>query len=395
MERVLSLSRDDHPLFAKETFSSLLKSRDFADVTLVDEDNIQSTAHKAILSAGSEFFQKLFSSNPHPHPLVYLRIPNNHMLALLNFIYEGKCVVAETEMKDFMEVANDLGIMPEEVEEGEVIVVKKSIEKADGEAPKDGKQSDKVQDSVDQINMSEENTAHPNMILTKTNPDEVEETVEQQPENPAEPAMLPDGVQEIKEEINIDDVKKVKIEEDYAGDDAQGTLCNMCGKRYSRNRDLRRHIRFKHAGVHDDVCPNCGKVLSSKDELKRHMIAIHSERTKEICEICNKEFSRKRDVIEHKRFKHSEDQNDKCDQCEKIFEDKWGMKIHKQSIHEESIFSCDQCTFKTHRKPSMNHHMKSTHQGVRYSCQFGCPDYSVGNKSAYMRHIFAQHDNTE
>ena len=110
MEGVLSLSRDDHALFAKETFSSLLKSRDFVDVTLVDEDNIQSTAHKAILSAGSEFFQKLFSSNPHPHPLVYLRIPNNHMLALLNFIYEGKCVVAETEMKDFMEVANDLGI---------------------------------------------------------------------------------------------------------------------------------------------------------------------------------------------------------------------------------------------------------------------------------------------
>ena len=357
-EVLLGLSRDDHALFTEQTFSSLLKSRDFADVTLVDEDNIQSNAHKAILSAGSGFFQKLFSSNPHPHPLVYLRIPNNQMLALLNFIYEGKCVVAETEMKEFMEIANDLGIVPEE-KEGEIIVVKNGKEKVNVDA----------QDDVDQ---EPKNTAEPPMLQTKTNPD---------------------GVQEIKEEI--DDVKKVKTEEDYAGDDAQGTLCNMCGKRYSRNRDLRRHIRFKHDGVNNDACPDCGKILSSKDELKRHMIAIHSERTKEICDICNKEFSRKRDVIEHKRFKHSEDQNDKCDQCEKIFEDKWGMKIHKQSIHEENIFSCDQCSFKTHRKPSMNHHVKSTHQGVRYSCQFGCPDYSVGNKSAYMRHIFAQHDNTE
>ena len=356
------MRRDDHALFTKETFSSLLKSGDFADVTLVDEDNIQSTAHKVILAAGSKFFQKLFSSNPHPHPLVYLRIPNNHMVALLNFLYEGKCMVAEAEMKDFMEIANDLGIMPED-EEGEVIVVKKVNVKV----AKDEEQRDKVEDKIKKSENTEED---PHMLQSKTNTDRSEE---------------------IKEEINIDDVKKVKKEEDS---DAQATLCNMCGKRYSRNRDLRRHIGFKHAGVHNDVCPNCGRVLSSKDELKRHMVAIHSERTKEICDICSKEFSRKRDVIEHKRFKHSDDHNDKCDDCDKIFEDKWGMKIHKQSIHEESIISCDQCSFKTHRKPSMRHHVKSMHQGVRYSCQFGCPEYSVGQKSAYMRHIFAQH-NTE
>ena len=122
MEDVLSLRRDDHALFAKETFSALLKSGDCADVTLVDEDNIQSIAHKVILSAGSDFFKKLFSSNPHPHPLVYLRIPNRHMLAVLNFIYEGNCIVAEADMKDFMEIATDLGILPDGKEE-EVIVV--------------------------------------------------------------------------------------------------------------------------------------------------------------------------------------------------------------------------------------------------------------------------------
>ena len=163
----------------------------------------------------------------------------------------------------------------------------------------------------------------------------------------------------------------------------------MCGTRFPRTRDLRRHIVYKHDGVNNDKCPNCGKVLSGKSELNRHIIDIHSEHTKEICDICNKEFSRKRDVIEHKRFKHSEDHNDKCGKCEKIFENKRCMKTHKKIIHKENILSCDQCPFKTQQKPSMNHHMKSMHQGVWYNCQFGCPDYSVGQESAYMRHIFS------
>ena len=330
MEEVLSLRRDKHAQFTKETFSSLLKSGDFADVTLVDEDNIQSTAHKVILSAGSGFFRELFSSNPHPHPLVYLRIPNSHMLALLNFIYDGNCIVPETEMKEFMEIANDLGIMPEEGE-GEVIIVKKSKEKVN------------VTVEVDQIKKSDD-TADQHILQTKTNHD---------------------GVQKIKEEINIDDAKTVKKEDKYVveADDA-ANLCKMCGKRFSRNRDLRRHIVYKHDGVNNDKCPNCKKVLSGKSELNRHMIDIHSERTKEICDICNKEFSRKRDVIEHKRFKHSEDQKDKCDKCKKIFENKRCMKTHKKFIHKENILSCDQCPFKTQHKPSMNHHVKSIHQGV-------------------------------
>ena len=63
MEDVLLLRRDDHAIFAKETFSALLKSGDCADVTLVDEDNIQSIAHKVILSAGSDFFTIMTSSS--------------------------------------------------------------------------------------------------------------------------------------------------------------------------------------------------------------------------------------------------------------------------------------------------------------------------------------------
>ena len=127
MEQSISLSREDHAMFTKQTFSSLLKSGDSADVTLVDQDNMRSSAHKVVLGEASEFFRDIFASNPHPHPVIYLRIPNRDMVALLSFIYEGKCAVAEAGINDFMSIAIDLGIMPDENgEEGEVIIVKKT-----------------------------------------------------------------------------------------------------------------------------------------------------------------------------------------------------------------------------------------------------------------------------
>ena len=109
-------------MFAKDTLSSLLNSGDYADVTLVDQDNIRSNAHKLILGAASKFFRDIFASNPHPHPVIYLRIPNRDIVALLSFIY----AVAEAGINDFMLIASYLGIMQDaNGEEGEVIVVKK------------------------------------------------------------------------------------------------------------------------------------------------------------------------------------------------------------------------------------------------------------------------------
>ena len=54
--------------------------------------------------------------------MIYLRIPNRDIVALLSFIY----AVAEAGINDFMLIASYLGIMQDaNGEEGEVIVVKK------------------------------------------------------------------------------------------------------------------------------------------------------------------------------------------------------------------------------------------------------------------------------
>ena len=52
-------------------FSSMLVSRELADVTIACEDD-QIQAHKVILSAASPMFQNVLNIIPHSHPLLYL-----------------------------------------------------------------------------------------------------------------------------------------------------------------------------------------------------------------------------------------------------------------------------------------------------------------------------------
>ena len=362
-------------MFTKETFSSLLKSGDYADVTLVDQDNMRSNAHKVILGAASEFFRDIFASNPHPHPVIYLRIPNRDMVALLSFMYEGKCAVAEAGIKDFMLIASDLGIMPDENgEEGEVIAVKKMKENV----------SETPAIETPEQNPTDDNDEGQGKPLSKANLDRdeaIKEEADSKDFKDANTTAL----------SNNDDIIKIEKKEIVSG---RMTLCTFCGRKFSRSRALKSHIEFKHSDGKFDACTHCGKILSDKCEMNRHIATMHSDRKKEVCKVCEKTFTKRKYLMEHMKFKHSGEQNDRCDKCDKIFSDPWSMKTHKQFVHEDKSLSCDLCPFKTRRKPSMTEHMKTMHEGFRYKCQFGCTDFAATNKTKYMRHIFAEH-NTE
>lgn len=48
--------------------------------------------------------------------------------------------------------------------------------------------------------------------------------------------------------------------------------CNLCGRTFSRQADLTRHIKSVHNMIKDHVCPfiGCGKAYSRKDKLANH-----------------------------------------------------------------------------------------------------------------------------
>jgi len=91
-------------------FRELRDDKDFFDVTLIC-DNEQIQAHKVILSACSTFFRNVLRSNPHQHPLFYLKgVRFSDLQAVLNFMYHGEVNVAQEELNSFLAVAEDLKV---------------------------------------------------------------------------------------------------------------------------------------------------------------------------------------------------------------------------------------------------------------------------------------------
>ena len=92
------------------SFSSLLETSSLCDVTLVCEDGHQ-PAHKVVLAAASTFFSSVFTSHPHPHPVIYLRGVKTAMLqCVLQFVYAGTVKVGEEDLSRFLSLAEDIKI---------------------------------------------------------------------------------------------------------------------------------------------------------------------------------------------------------------------------------------------------------------------------------------------
>merc|ERR1719232_1522225 len=91
--------------------SNVFEENCFTDVTLVSDDQKQFQAHRYVLSNFSPVLENMLLSNPHSHPLIYLRGVHHQVLSsILQFIYLGKTKVNHSNMKRFAEVAKDLQI---------------------------------------------------------------------------------------------------------------------------------------------------------------------------------------------------------------------------------------------------------------------------------------------
>merc|ERR1719427_1437432 len=104
-----------------EVFKNLGEEGHFADVTLVSDDQVQTPAHKVVLSACSPVLKTLLVNNPHSHPLLYLRgIKQTELQAIIKFMYFGETQIFENRITEFVSVAKDLEVKEiSEEEQGE------------------------------------------------------------------------------------------------------------------------------------------------------------------------------------------------------------------------------------------------------------------------------------
>ena len=70
----------------KSTLKHLFETEEFADVTLVCDDQIQIPAHKLVLSSHSQFLKNLLLNTSELHPFVHLA---GVLICLLRLMYLG------------------------------------------------------------------------------------------------------------------------------------------------------------------------------------------------------------------------------------------------------------------------------------------------------------------
>ena len=106
-----SLTWEDFPKNAGETFCHLLEEQDFCDVTLVCEDNQQILCHKVILSASSPVIRNMLRSSIHSHPLLYFwGVKARDLARLVDFIYRGQVQLYQSDLPDFLNLAELLKV---------------------------------------------------------------------------------------------------------------------------------------------------------------------------------------------------------------------------------------------------------------------------------------------
>ena len=104
----LCLKWNDFQGLAQESFAELRNDTDFADVTLVCEDQ-SIKAHKLILSACSPLFKKLLKTHQHPQPLIFMRgMRSSNLKAIVDFIYLGQTNVFQEDLESFLSLAEEL-----------------------------------------------------------------------------------------------------------------------------------------------------------------------------------------------------------------------------------------------------------------------------------------------
>ena len=96
---------------ASTTFKELRNESDFADVTLVCEENQPIEVHKVILAASSAVFQTMLKVSKHTHPLIYmLGLNSMNLVSLVDFIYYGAVNINQDDLETFLFIAKDLKI---------------------------------------------------------------------------------------------------------------------------------------------------------------------------------------------------------------------------------------------------------------------------------------------
>ena len=104
-----NLSWDKFETNLKQSYAGLREVSDFSDVTFVCADGNEIEAHKVILATASPFFFNMLHTDKHPHPRIYMTgMKLTKLSYIVDFIYHGEVSVAQQDISQFLELAEEL-----------------------------------------------------------------------------------------------------------------------------------------------------------------------------------------------------------------------------------------------------------------------------------------------
>ncbi|KAJ8901375.1 hypothetical protein NDN08_007221 [Rhodosorus marinus] len=116
-------------------------------------------------------------------------------------------------------------------------------------------------------------------------------------------------------------------------------LCEICGAKFKRKYEARRHRENVHEKLREHQCELCERTFSQKGHLNEHIRVIHSEQSVNSCTICGKRFGVKSKMERHVATVHENRRSFQCEVCKKWYKEKGYLKRHLRVAHELELSS--------------------------------------------------------
>ena len=129
---------------------------------------------------------------------------------------------------------------------------------------------------------------------------------------------------------------------------AKTMKCDICEISFTREDNLKRHIKKSHTGpghVNDLIkCEFCDALFQEGSAKTKHIIKYHTLN----CEFCNATFTRRRNKKRHVNNHHMKKKmpKEKCHICQQLFWKQDDLRMHYSNVHpRESSFTLRKSAF--------------------------------------------------
>ena len=217
----------------RHMMKDLSNSKDFADVTLVCDDQKQIQAHRNILSACSPVFKNMLQIESHSkHSVIFLRgVQYSEMESIIQFIYLGQTTFYEDRINEFLSIGKSLQI-PE---------LDKSFDSHS-------------QPQAEELLLAPDSSPMP--IIKK----------------PSDTVSSVYNCYECGLTFDRKNSLTLHKNEYHQMNEVIKFPCNQCNQQYTQENNLKAHIRYAHA----QACSVCGRKFARKDALKHHIESMHN-----------------------------------------------------------------------------------------------------------------------